>query len=108
MTFYSTLYKNYSHYISAICFKIGLGLAEIIRCLCTKVGVFQIIGDSAVPWTSSIEFVACMSSENRCAQKYHVIISVCHSTVEILQSKGEKVMDILQICQQHNILFYAC
>ena len=93
MTFYSTLYKNCSHYRSAICFKIGLGLAEIIRCLCTKVVFFQIIGDSAVPWTSSIEFVACMSSENCCAQKYHVMISVCHSIVEILQSKGEKVME---------------
>ena len=67
--------------------------------------VFQIIGDSAVPWTSSIEFVACMSSENCCAQKYYVMISVCHSIVEILQSKGEKVMDILQTRQQHNILF---
>ena len=32
-----TLYKNCSHYRSAICFKIGLGLAEIIRCLCTNV-----------------------------------------------------------------------
>ena len=32
-----TLYKNCSHYRSAICFKIGLGLAEIIRCLYTKV-----------------------------------------------------------------------
>ena len=49
MTFYSTLYKNCSHYISAICFRIGLGLAEIIRCLCTNVVFFQIIGDSAVP-----------------------------------------------------------
>ena len=67
MTFYSTLYKNCSHYISAICLKIGLGLAEIIRCLCIQVVFFQIIGDSAVPWTSSIEFVACMSSENCCA-----------------------------------------
>ena len=105
MTFYSTLYKNCSHDISAICFKIGLGLAEIIRCLCTKVVFFRIIGDSAVPWTSSIEFVACMSSENGCAQKYHVMISVCHSIVEIMQSKGEKVMDILQTRQQHNILF---
>ena len=37
MTLYATLYKNCSHYRSAICFKIGLGLAEIIRCLCTKV-----------------------------------------------------------------------
>ena len=37
MTLYATLYKNFSHYRSAICFKIGLGLAEIIRCLCTKV-----------------------------------------------------------------------
>ena len=37
MTLYATLYKNCSHYKSAICFKIGLGLAEIIRCLCTKV-----------------------------------------------------------------------
>ena len=37
MTLYSTLYKNCSHYRSAICFKMGLGLAEIIRCLCTKV-----------------------------------------------------------------------
>ena len=62
MTLYSTLYKNCSHYVSAICFKIGLGLAEIIRCLCTKVVFLQIIGDSAVPWISSIEFVACMSS----------------------------------------------
>ena len=34
---YATLYKNCSHYRSAICFKIELGLAEIIRCLCTKV-----------------------------------------------------------------------
>ena len=67
MTLYSTLYKNCSHYISAICFKIGLGLAEIIRCLCTKVVLLQIIGDSAVPWTSSTEFVACMSSDNCCA-----------------------------------------
>ena len=37
MTLNATLYKNCSHYRSAICFKIGLGLAEIIRCLCTKV-----------------------------------------------------------------------
>ena len=36
-TLYATLYKNCCHYRSAICFKIGLGLAEIIRCLCTKV-----------------------------------------------------------------------
>ena len=43
------------------------GLAEIIRCLCTKVVFLQIIGDCAVAWTSSIEFVACMSSENCCA-----------------------------------------
>ena len=50
MTLYATLYKNCSHYRSAICFKIGLGL-----------------GDCAVAWTSSIEFVACMSSENCCA-----------------------------------------
>ena len=105
MTFYSTLYKNCSHYISAICFKIGLGLAEIIRCLCTKVVIYQIIGDCAVAWTSSIEFVACMSSVNCCAQNYHVMTSVCHSIVEIMQSKGEKVMDILQTRQQHNILF---
>ena len=67
MTLYSTLYKYCSHYISAICFEIGLGLVEIIRCLCTKVVFLQIIGDSAVPWTSSTEFVACMSSENCCA-----------------------------------------
>ena len=33
------------------------------------------------------------------------MISVCHSIVEILQSKGEKVMDILQTLQQRNILF---
>ena len=33
------------------------------------------------------------------------MIGVCHSIVEILQSKGEKVMDILQTRQQHNILF---
>ena len=33
MALYPTLYKNCSHYRSAICFKIGLGLAEIIRCL---------------------------------------------------------------------------
>ena len=37
MTLYATLCKNCSHFRSAICFKIGLGLAEIIRCLCTKV-----------------------------------------------------------------------
>ena len=37
MTLCPTLYKNCSYYRSAICFKIGLGLAEIIRCLCTKV-----------------------------------------------------------------------
>ena len=37
ITLYATLYKNCSHYRSAICIKIGLGLAEIIRCLCTKV-----------------------------------------------------------------------
>ena len=64
MTLYSTLHKNCSHYRSAICFKIGLGLAEIIRCLCIKVVFLQIIGDYAVAWTSSIEFVACMASEN--------------------------------------------
>ena len=63
MTFYSTLYKNCSHYRSAIYFKVGLGLAEIIRCLCTKVVFLQIIGHCAVAWTSSIEFVACMSSK---------------------------------------------
>ena len=40
MTLYATLYKNGSHYRSAICFKIELGLAEIIRCLCTKVVFF--------------------------------------------------------------------
>ena len=67
MTIYSTLDKNCSHYRSAICFKIGLGLAEIIRCLCTKVVFLQIIGDCAAAWTSSIEFVACMSPENCCA-----------------------------------------
>ena len=33
MTLYPILYKNCSHYRSAICLKIGLGLAEIIRCL---------------------------------------------------------------------------
>ena len=33
------------------------------------------------------------------------MISVCHSIVEILRSKGEKVMDILQSLQQRNILF---
>ena len=33
------------------------------------------------------------------------MISVCHSIVEIMQSKGEKVMDILQTLQQRNILF---
>ena len=32
------------------------------------------------------------------------MISVCHSIVKILQSKGEKVMDILQTLQQR-ILF---
>ena len=37
MTLYATLFKNCSHYRSAVCFKIGLRLAEIIRCLCTKV-----------------------------------------------------------------------
>ena len=31
------------------------------------------------------------------------MISVCHSIVKILQSKGEKVMDILQ----RNILFLS-
>ena len=36
------------------------------------------------------------------------MISVCHSIVEILQSKGEKMMDILQTLQQRNILLYAC
>ena len=66
MTLYPTLYKNCSHYRSAICFKIGLGLAEIIRCLCTKVVFLQIIGDCVVAWTSLIEFVACMFSENCC------------------------------------------
>ena len=55
MTIYSTLYKNCSRYISVICFQIGLGLAEIIRCLCTKVVFLQIFGDSAVAWTISIE-----------------------------------------------------
>ena len=30
------------------------------------------------------------------------MISVCHSIVEILQSKGEKVIDILQTLQQRN------
>ena len=67
MTLYSTLYKNCPRYRSAICFKIGLRLAEIIRCLCIKVVFLQIIGDYAVAWTSSIKFVACMSSENCCA-----------------------------------------
>ena len=33
------------------------------------------------------------------------MICVCHSIVEIMQLKGEKVMDILQTLQQHNILF---
>ena len=33
------------------------------------------------------------------------MIGVCHSIVEIMQSKGEKVMDILQTRQQRNILF---
>ena len=109
MTFYSTLYKNCSHYISAICFKIGLELAEIIRCLCTKVVFFQIIGDRAVPWTSSIEFVACMSSENCCAQKYHVMLSVCHSIVEILQSKDEQdareAMRVVFFCTYKTYLY---
>ena len=41
MTLYSTFYKNCSHCISAICFKIGLGLAEIIRCLCSKLVTVQ-------------------------------------------------------------------
>ena len=36
------------------------------------------------------------------------MISVCHSIVEILQSKSEKIMDILQTLQQRNILLYAC
>ena len=35
------------------------------------------------------------------------MISVCHSIVEILQSKGEKVIDILQTLQQRNILLYT-
>ena len=60
MTLHSTLCKNCSHYRSAICFKIGLGLAEIIHCLCTKVVFLQIIGDYTVAWTSLIEFVACV------------------------------------------------
>ena len=42
--------------------------------------------------------------ENCC----HVMIGVCPSIVEIMQSKGEKVTDILQTRQQRNILFYAC
>ena len=67
MTLYATLYKNCSRYRSVICFKVGLELDEIIRCLCTKVVFLQIIGGCAVAWTSSIEFVACMSSENCCA-----------------------------------------
>ena len=33
------------------------------------------------------------------------MIGVCHSIVEIMQSKVEKVMDISQTCQQRNILF---
>ena len=33
------------------------------------------------------------------------MIDVCHSIVEIMQLKGEKVMDILQTRQQRNILF---
>ena len=36
------------------------------------------------------------------------MIGVCHSIVEIIQSKGDKVMDILQTRQQRSILFYAC
>ena len=33
------------------------------------------------------------------------MIGVCHFIVEIMQLKGEKVMDILQTRQQRNILF---
>ena len=67
MTIYSTPYKNCSRYISVIYFKIGLGLPEIIRCLCTKVVFLQILGGCGVAWTISIKFVTCMSSENCCA-----------------------------------------
>ena len=67
MTIYSTLHKICSRYISVICFKIGLGLAEIIRCLCTKVVFLQIIGGCGIAWTISIKFFTCMSSENCCA-----------------------------------------
>ena len=67
--------------------------------------VFETIGDytCTVAWTISIEFVACMSSENCCAQQEHVIISVCRSIVGILQLKSEQVTEILQ--NQRNILF---
>ena len=66
MTIYYTLYKNCSRYIFVICFKIGLGLVEIIRYLCTKVVCLQIIGRCTVAWIISIKFVTCMSSENCC------------------------------------------
>ena len=66
-TIYSTFYKHCSRYISVIRFKIGLGLAEIIRCLCTMVVFLQIFGGCVVAWTISIKFVTCMSSENCCA-----------------------------------------
>ena len=32
------------------------------------------------------------------------MVGVCHSIVELMQLKGEKVMDILQTRQQRNIL----
>ena len=67
MTIYSTLCKNCSRYKSVICFMIGLGLAEIIRCFSTKVVFCKYFVDCAVAWTISIKFVTYMSSENCCA-----------------------------------------
>ena len=51
-------------YISVICFIVGLGLAEIICCICTKVVFLEVLGDCVVAWNISIKFVICLSSEN--------------------------------------------